>query len=438
MKKVSIIWILCALAINVQAQTIKKLSLTEAFELAVQNSKQLQLDSLKKQALQIKKEQTKATIVPVVGITAAYTRLSNNIDPFTIAIPGVGSFDIQTNIPNQFTNVASIRQPIFQGLKNWNTMKALDQQAMATDFDALKDKNDIKMMVVQYYYNLFALQQRMVLLDSTIAQTQARVNDLEKLKNAGIILNNDVMRAELQKNNFEVDRVNLESNIATINFYLTILLGLDTETKIETDSPENTVTNTNNFINMQALAYGNRPEFKAQSYRTKSADYMLKASKSAYMPTISAAANGQYNNPNQRMFPPKSTFKATWDVGVNLSWNIMQLYTARSVVNDAKNQKAQIALQTEQLKDNVSMEVNSNSEALKVAQSKINLAIKAIDQATENKRILDNRFTAQIALLTDVLDADVFLLQAKTNLLNAQAEAAIANFKLQKSLGNIN
>lgn len=437
MKKLSIIWILCAIAINMQAQTIKKLSLTEAFALATQNNKQLQLDSLKKQAIKIKKEQTKAAIVPVVGITAAYTRLSNNIDPFTIAIPGVGSFDIQTNIPNQFTNVASIKQPIFQGLKNWNTMKALDQQAMAADFDAIKDKNDIKMMVAQYYYNLFALQQRTSLLDSTIAQTQARVNDLTKLKNAGVILNNDVMRAELQKNNFEVDRVSLESNIATITFYLNILLGLEPNTKISTENPENTTVNNDNFVNMQALAYGNRPEFKAQAYRAKSADYMIKASKAAYMPTISAAANGQYNNPNQRMFPPKSVFKATWDVGISLSWNIMQLYTARAVVNDAKNQKAQLNIVTEQLKDNVSVEVNTNAEALKVAQAKIGLALKAIDQASENKRILDNRFTAQVALLTDVLDADVFLLQAKTNLLNAQAEAAIAKYKLQKSLGNI-
>lgn len=437
MKQILFITLCCWMYISTQAQEIRKIPIQEALDMAVQNSKQLQLDSLKKQSLQIKKEQTKAAIMPMIGVTSAYTRLSDNIDPFTISVPGVGSFDIQTNIPNQFANVASIKQPIFQGLKNWNTMKALDQQAIATDFDALKDKNDIKLLVVQYYYNLFALQQRVVLLDSTIIQTQSRVNDLTKLKDAGIILNNEVMRAELQKNNFEVEKVNLVSNIETINFYLNILLGLDPETKINTESPESTNNTLDKFLQLQSIAYGNRPEFKAQDYRTKSADYMIKASKAAYMPTISASANGQYNNPNQRMFPPKSVFKATWDVGISLSWNIMQLYTARSVVNDAKNQKSQITILTEQLKDNISIEVNTNMQAIKVAQAKIELAQKAIDQATENKRILDNRFNAQVALLTDVLDADVFLLQAKTNLLNAQAEAIIANYKLQKSLGQL-
>jgi outer membrane protein TolC len=155
------------------------------------------------------------------------------------------------------------------------------------------------------------------------------------------------------------------------------------------------------------------------------------------MPTVSAVGNGYYNNPNQRIFPQENNFKATWDVGVSVSWNIMQLYTARAIVSDAKNQKAQLQQATAQIKDGISMEVNAAYETLKVALLKIDLAQRAIDQATENKRILDNRFGAQVALLSDVLEADQFLLQAQTNLLNAQADAAIANYKLQRSLGVI-
>jgi len=162
---------------------------------------------------------------------------------------------------------------------------------------------------------------------------------------------------------------------------------------------------------------------------------MVKASKAAYMPTVSLVGNGVYNNPNQRIFPQEAKFKATWDVGVSFNWNIMQLYTARAVVAEAKNQYAQIQLGTELLKENIEMEVNANVEALKVARLKIDLAQQAIEQATENRRILNNRFEAQVALLTDVLEADRLLLEARTNLLNAQADAALAQLKLMKSIG---
>lgn len=422
---------------NAFGQDIKKISLQEAFDLAAQNSKQLMVDSLKMQALDFKKKQAQNAMLPVVGVSTSYTRLSGNIDELP-PINFMGK-DIVLNkqILNQYNNRVSVQQPIFQGLKNWNTMKSIGQLKIAADLDRQKDQQDIKLNVIQTYYNLYKLQQTKIVLDSNIAQTQVRVNDISKFKNAGLALNNDVMRAELQKTNLLVSQADVESAIDITNFNMCILLGLDISTKIEVENPE-VVKDANTTIqSLIASSYADRAEFKAQDYRTKAADYQIKASKSAYMPTVSAVGNGYYNNPNQRIFPQENNFKATWDVGVSVSWNIMQLYTARAIVSDAKNQKAQLQQATAQIKDGISMEVNAAYETLKVALLKIDLAQRAIDQATENKRILDNRFGAQVALLSDVLEADQFLLQAQTNLLNAQADAAIANYKLQRSLGAI-
>ena len=437
MKK-SIYYIVCLLfASNVFGQEIKTLSLKEAMALAEQNSKQLQLDSLKIQSLDFKKKQTQNAMLPRLGLTTSYTRLSDNIDPFTISIPGMGSFEIKTNFPNQYGNRATIQQPIFQGLKNWNTMKAIDQQKSAAGMDREKNLQDNKMNVVQGYYSLYKLQQAKILLDSNIAQTQVRVNDITKFKNAGLMLNNDVMRAELQKTNLLVTKADVESTIDIMSYNMCILLGINTNTKIQVEKPEMINNTTSDMASMVSSSIQNRAEIKAQTYRDKAANYAVKASRSAYMPTINAVGNGVYSNPNQRVFPMEAKFKGTWDVGVSLSWNIMQLYTARAIVGDAKNQKAQLQKATESIKEGISMEVNANNEALKVAQLKIDLAEKAIEQAKENKRILDNRFEAQVALLSDVLEADQLLLQAQTNLLNAQADAAIASYKLERSINGI-
>ncbi len=439
MKKIGIIVLLCFLAIQIKAQATKKISLQDAFSMAIQNSKQLQIDSLKKQAIDIKKKQTQNAMIPSIGINASYTRLSDNIDPFVVTLPAPinTSFTINPIVLNQFNNRVSLQQPIFQGLKNWNTIKALEQQKLAMDFDIQKDKEDLKLTVLQNYFNLYKFQQSNNLYDSNIVQTQVRVDDLVKFKNAGLALNNDVMRAELQKTNLLVSKADIESAIGIYNFNLCLLLGLDYTTKIEVENPEVVKEADNTIQYLLTTSHNDRAELKAQYYKTKASNYQIKASKSAYMPTVNAIGNGYYSNPNPRVFPSEAKFKATWDVGVGLSWNIMQLYTARAIVNDAKNQKEQLLQFTEQIKEGISMEVNAAYETLKVSLLKIDLAKRAIEQATENKRILDNRFGAQVALITDVLDADVFLLQAQTNLLNAQADAAIANYKLQRSLGVI-
>lgn len=436
MKKstLSLFFLFCVLI--TLGQETKTLTLQEAFQLAASNSKQLQLDSLKKQSIDIKKQQTKNAMFPVLGLTSAYTRLSNNIEPFSISVPGLGSMALNPQILNQFVNRFSVQQPIFQGLRNWNNLKAIKLQNTAADYDILKDNQDLKWNIVQTYYNLYKLQQTSNLLDSTIAQTQVRINDLIKFKKEGLILNNDVMRAELQKTNLLVSLADVESNIQTLNYNLNILLGMDGNTKIiVTDIPGMIAYSAISGDYNQAFAV--RPELNALEYKNKAAAYQVKAAKSAYMPTINFIGNGYYNNPNQRVFPQENKFKATWDVGVSVSWNIMQAYTAKAVVNDSKNQKLQLENAIEQAKEGIQMEVNANLKAYQVTQMKIDLAQKAIEQAKENKRILNNRFNAQLALLNDVLEADILLLQAQTTLLNAQADQAIAYYKLQKSLGEI-
>lgn len=434
MKKLIFTAFAISLLLSAGAQNTRQLSLAEAFQLATDHSLQLQMDSLKIDAIGYKKQQTKNAMLPVLGVTSSYTRLSNNIEPFSVPFMSQ-EFVLNPQILNQYNNRFTVQQPVFSGLKNWNGMKSLEQQQLAAGEDMLKSKADVKWTVAQWYYQLYKLQQTALLLDSTIAQTQVRIDDLIRFRNQGIVLNNDVMRAQLQKTNLLVEKANVVSNVEAVNYYLCVMLGLDTQTQLTAAAPAVVQPETDELSLLIGHANTERPEIKSQYFKTTASKYMVKASKAAYMPTVSLVGNGVYNNPNQRIFPQEAKFKATWDVGVSFNWNIMQLYTARAVVAEAKNQYAQIQLGTELLKENIEMEVNANVEALKVARLKIDLAQQAIEQATENRRILNNRFEAQVALLTDVLEADRLLLEARTNLLNAQADAALAQLKLMKSIG---
>lgn len=434
MKKLILTAFAISLLLSTGAQNTRQLSLAEAFQLATDHSLQLQMDSLKIDAIGYKKQQTKNAMLPVLGVTSSYTRISNNIEPFSVPFM-TQEFVLNPQILNQYNNRFTVQQPVFSGLKNWNGMKSLEQQQLAAGEDMLKSKADVKWTVAQWYYQLYKLQQTALLLDSTIAQTQVRIDDLIRFRNQGIVLNNDVMRAQLQKTNLLVEKANVVSNVEAVNYYLCVMLGLDTQTQLTAAAPAVVQPETDELSLLIGHANTERPEIKSQYFKTTASKYMVKASKAAYMPTVSLVGNGVYNNPNQRIFPQEAKFKATWDVGVSFNWNIMQLYTARAVVAEAKNQYAQIQLGTELLKENIEMEVNANVEALKVARLKIDLAQQAIEQATENRRILNNRFEAQVALLTDVLEADRLLLEARTNLLNAQADAALAQLKLMKSIG---
>jgi outer membrane protein TolC len=69
------------------------------------------------------------------------------------------------------------------------------------------------------------------------------------------------------------------------------------------------------------------------------------------------------------------------------------------------------------------------------ANDRITISKKAVEQADENYRTTKEKYEAQVATSTELIDAEVSLLQAKTNLTNALVDFQMAKMTLDKSVG---
>ena len=169
--------------------------------------------------------------------------------------------------------------------------------------------------------------------------------------------------------------------------------------------------------------------------RTKIAENTIKSVQGAYLPTVSVGANYYYANPNQRIFPAVAAFRQTWDVGATVSFDVTNLLTNKNNMAEATANLAIAKMGSEQLADAVRMDINAAYMTYQNTLTKVTLQQKSIAAATENYRVTDNRYKQNVATLTDLLDADALLLQAKINLATAKADAATNYYKLQKAMG---
>lgn len=83
---------------------------------------------------------------------------------------------------------------------------------------------------------------------------------------------------------------------------------------------------------------------------------------------------------------------------------------------------------------------DARSREIKAGRSRIGpdvsrVAGLAVSQAGENLRVTQERFKQGIALNTEVLDAEVALLQAELNRTQAGIDLVLAQAKLEKALG---
>jgi len=60
-----------------------------------------------------------------------------------------------------------------------------------------------------------------------------------------------------------------------------------------------------------------------------------------------------------------------------------------------------------------------------------------VAQATENYRVINNKYKNALATTTELLDADAALLQARLNYTNAQSDAIVAYQKLLQAAGTL-
>jgi outer membrane protein TolC len=83
----------------------------------------------------------------------------------------------------------------------------------------------------------------------------------------------------------------------------------------------------------------------------------------------------------------------------------------------------------------VRLQVNRDFENVLLSQKKTEVYKKAVIQAEENYRITKNKYDNALVNTTELLDANVALLQSKINLAVAKADVLLAYSKLLETTG---
>jgi outer membrane protein TolC len=83
----------------------------------------------------------------------------------------------------------------------------------------------------------------------------------------------------------------------------------------------------------------------------------------------------------------------------------------------------------------VDVEVRQRIADLSSARAAISAAAAGVRSAAEARRVIAERFAAGVATNTDVIDAQVALLQAELDQTRALANARLAEARLERALG---
>lgn len=435
-----------AMASITHGQTVQELSLEDALRIGKENSKALRIAESKVDAASAKSSEARTALLPSLKLEGNYKRQSN-IDPFALSVPFLfpSPIVISPNIPNVYNLRVGLQQPLFTGFKLLSNARAANRLADASEADLKGNESDLVLNITTAYWMLYQAIETRKYVDDNVDRLTSYLSDTQNLMKAGMATRNDLLKIQVQLSNAKLSQIDAANDVDVAMMTLNNIMGQPLETVIHLASAPaatqgrggdssrvTTVTPTPQLIDM---AMQSRPDLLAMSYRVQAAQASAKAVQGGWWPQIALTANYFYSRPNQRFLPLQDEFKGTWEVGVAMQFDVWNWGSTLFQTEQAQSQVRQSEYTLAQMKDNASLEVKKYKLGVERATKRIAVAQEAIDQAEENSRSTNEKYRNGLATSTDLLDASLAVLQARTSYAGALVEDEIALARLKKSIG---
>jgi len=409
------------------AQETKTLTLKEAITLSLKNNHILKLNEAKIASAKAYTQEALDRRLPDAGVTGSYIYLPINPKVDLKIGAGGGTPEIRQVMYTMLNSSL----PLYAGGKIRYGIESAKYLEQATQLDAENDKMGVMLNTINGCINLYKAHQAIELVNENLTQSQQRLNDFTNLEKNGLLARNDLMKSKLQQSQIELAVLDAESNykIACVN--MNIMMGLPASTILIPDKSGLALpTILKSFEEYETLAFKNRNDVHAISIRKKVAELGVKNAESDKYPSV--ALTGGYVAAN---IPKLLTVYNAINLGVGIKYNIASLWKNKPHVEQAVANVTQIEQGELALDDKIKMQLNQAYQSYVVSIKKIEVYETAVLQATENYRITKNKHDNSLTTTTELLDADVSLLQSKLSVTNAKADSFLAYINLLYTAG---
>ena len=420
------------MGLQVTAQEKRPITLNEAIDLGIKNSKQLKNSQAKIEEATAALKEALNNQLPDAKLSASYLWLSNaNVDmKLKSNNPGGGGGTTPT-ISRAGYAIANASVPVFAGGRIRYGIEASRFLEEATRLDADNNKEEVIQNTIEAFVNLYKAKSSVSLVQENLAEAQQRVKDFSNLEKNGLLPRNDLLSAQLQASNFELGLLDAENNWKLANVSVNILLGLPENLELVPDSSmidqSFSVKTLDEYLQ---TAYTNRKDLAAIDMRKKASESAIRSAKGEYYPSL--AVSGGYIAAD---IPDVITITNALNIGVGVSYNIGSLWKTKAKVQQAEARAKQAAIGESQLNDDIRLDVNHAYLNFLSSQKKIEVYEKAVEQAIENYRIVKNKHDNNLETTTDLLEANTKQLLERMNLIFAKADAVVAYNKLLQAAG---
>jgi outer membrane protein TolC len=323
----------------------------------------------------------------------------------------------------------NVVQPLFQGFREFHTMRSLEASAEALAEQRLDLRRALATSVARSFFEVLEADAELEALQDALGLGEARVTEMKARAESGLARRTEVLLLESRRETTRAAMSEVRERRDAARILLERLAGVAVDLPLEAGLPAGGPVPTREEALSQALRL--RPDLRAAERRASAASLDLKAASAQRWPTVSATGNWYLDRWNYSDFASKTR----WDAGivVDLPLFLGGELDARERIADSRIRKA--ALDRSRVLRAVVEDVDAALVHLRAGVERLESLRTNERFARENLLLLQEEYRQGLATNLEVFTAQIQLQEAAVGLDRQQIRSRLDRLEVFLAVG---
>jgi outer membrane protein TolC len=436
-------WLGAAGVVRAQENAGEAVTLEKAVQIALAKNPALRAQAEESSVARAQTQQARAAWLPRVDFSQSFLRGNDPVyvfgtllrqRQFTAANFGLPGLNAPTPLNNSLTRVDG-QMMLFDALRTQYRVAGARRMETAADFSTEQARQDLILRVVRAYYGVIVARENLSAAREALRTAESnaqRVSDMEK---AGLVVTSDKLSAQVFRAQMKEREIRAANQLALARMVLGHELGLG---PVALKEPQDTLIEPaaaaiTAMDEWEKIALAERPALRAAEMQQQAAASGTKVARAEFAPKVGVFANFERDAETLG----GGTSGTNWTAGARIEVNLFAGGADRARLDEARARERQAANQVEYFRSGVRLEVRQAFLEVSAAEQRAAAARDAVEQARESLRIIQNRYEAGLATMTDLLRAQTAQLEARTGYLSALHDWQVARAQLERAAGKL-
>ena len=415
-----------------QAQDSLIISLDQAIEIALDESRTIKIADISIEKSGYAKKGTYAALYPNINANGSYQR---TIKKQVMAMDfGGQSMEIAVGKWNNVNAGVSAAMPLINA-QLWQTLKlsALDVELAVEQ--ARSSKISMVAQVKKAYYAVLLAQQVHEVYKDVYDNAVKNYESTEQLYNAGKTSEYEYLRASVNVKNAEPNVYSSLTAIELAIWQLKAVMGIDLETRIGVQGNIDqykdemmSYTITSDDVNLE-----NNSTLAQMAIQNQQLERTIKMTKAQYIPTLSASFSYNY-------IAMGDDFKFKWNpysvAGLSLNIPIFEGFYKRNTIKQYKASQNMLELSIEDTERNLRVAFKNYENEITTYMKNYAAAESTVEMAQRSYDIAEKMYELGTTTLTELNDAQLALVQAQLTMSRTVYNFMVTKASIEELIGD--